>query len=186
MESMRGWIINICTAVFFITAVEMIMPNNNFKKYSKFVLGLILIVVIMNPLIKMLGNNNMDTYINQGINSLYSTSNNLTEDNNSTQSTVDTFEENLKKVCEDKLKQKYPKESFGVEVKAKYDKDKKIYNIANIDITENSDAVKPIEKIEIGKSEQEGSDKKETEHASEIKSFLGSELGISQNIINVS
>lgn len=54
MEGLRIWVVNICTTVFFITAVEMILPDNNLKKYAKFVLGLILMTVIINPLVKFL------------------------------------------------------------------------------------------------------------------------------------
>nr|WP_307897887.1 stage III sporulation protein AF [Clostridium botulinum] len=32
----------------------MILPNNSIKKYAKFVLGLILITVVINPIIKYL------------------------------------------------------------------------------------------------------------------------------------
>ncbi|MCD3297735.1 stage III sporulation protein AF, partial [Clostridium botulinum] len=49
IQSIRQWVISIATAIFFITAVEMILPNNSIKKYAKFVLGLILITVVINP-----------------------------------------------------------------------------------------------------------------------------------------
>lgn len=54
IETLRAWIVNISTVVLFITAVEMLLPDNSLKKYSKFVLGLILITVLINPLIKYL------------------------------------------------------------------------------------------------------------------------------------
>ncbi len=57
MEYLRSWLIKICTAVFFITAIEMILPNNSFKKYSKFVLGLILITVFINPIVGLFNKN---------------------------------------------------------------------------------------------------------------------------------
>ena len=60
---LRNWIISICTAVIFITAVEMIMPNNSFKKYAKFVLGLILggvQEVTESPLLGMLMHSGMN------------------------------------------------------------------------------------------------------------------------------
>ena len=53
IQSLREWLTGICTAVFFIIAVEMILPENSMKKYCKFVLGLILITVFINPIIKV-------------------------------------------------------------------------------------------------------------------------------------
>ena len=53
IELLKVWVTNITIAIFFITAVEMILPDNNMKKYAKFVLGLMLIVVIINPIIKI-------------------------------------------------------------------------------------------------------------------------------------
>ncbi len=53
IELLKVWVTNITIAIFFITAVEMILPDNSMKKYAKFVLGLLLIVVIINPIIKI-------------------------------------------------------------------------------------------------------------------------------------
>ena len=49
IEGLKVWITSICTAIFFITAVEMILPDDSLKKYAKFVLGLILITVVISP-----------------------------------------------------------------------------------------------------------------------------------------
>ena len=38
--------------MIFMTAIEIIAPDNSMKKYIKFVLGLILISVMINPIIK--------------------------------------------------------------------------------------------------------------------------------------
>ena len=53
IEGLKVWVTNITIAIFFITAVEMILPDNSMRKYAKFVLGLMLIVVIINPIMKI-------------------------------------------------------------------------------------------------------------------------------------
>lgn len=183
LENLRGWVINICTAVFFITAVEMIMPSNSFKKYSKFVLGLILIVTIMNPIVKALGSSNMEYGLKQEMKNLSSNYSEIPRSSEA-QSTVNAFQENVKKVCQDKLKAKYDKDNFTVSVKADYDSQKSAYNILSIDITKNSSIISPIKKVQIGKENQNANDKQD-EKAAEIKSYLSSELGVPENIINV-
>ncbi|WML35311.1 stage III sporulation protein AF [Clostridium sp. OS1-26] len=70
LQALREWLIGICTAVFFITAVEIILPDNSLKKYAKFVLGLILITVFINPLIKVFDRNfDINTYTSNAIQS---------------------------------------------------------------------------------------------------------------------
>ena len=51
MEILKDWISDICVSILFMTAVELVLPENSIKKYSKFVLGLIFIVVVINHII---------------------------------------------------------------------------------------------------------------------------------------
>ena len=53
IEALGEWIITICVAIFFTTAVQMILPDNSLKKYCNFVLGLIVFVVILSPIVKI-------------------------------------------------------------------------------------------------------------------------------------
>ena len=63
IEALGEWIITICVAIFFTTAVQMILPDNSLKKYCNFVLGLIVFVVILGPIVKIF---NEDLQINIG------------------------------------------------------------------------------------------------------------------------
>ncbi len=56
MELLNKFVITLVTILIFITAVEMIAPDNSMKKYLKFVLGLILITVILNPILTIILN----------------------------------------------------------------------------------------------------------------------------------
>ncbi len=51
MELMRNWIINIITVVMLSAFAEIIIPEGSFKKYSKLVIGLIVMIVILRPLV---------------------------------------------------------------------------------------------------------------------------------------
>ena len=54
MEYLNNFIITLVATMIFMTAIEIIAPDNSMKKYIKFVLGLILIVVLLNPIVYLL------------------------------------------------------------------------------------------------------------------------------------
>ena len=47
MEYIKSFIETLVTIIILFSAIELISPNNSMKKYIKFVLGLILIVVML-------------------------------------------------------------------------------------------------------------------------------------------
>ena len=51
MEYIKSFIETLVTIIILFSAIELISPNNSMKKYIKFVLGLILIVVMLSPII---------------------------------------------------------------------------------------------------------------------------------------
>lgn len=158
LEGLKGWVINICTAIFFITAVEMILPGNSMKKYTKFVLGLILITVLINPIIKIFDNQfNMDSYINTA--SQYFEEKKYEKDyekykSSSIDNTTEVFASNLETMCTQKLKEKYPKDNYEVLVEVKYDdkEEKFIINQVRVGVSEGN--IKKVKKIEVKNSKE--------------------------------
>ena len=53
MEFFRNWIINIVVTMIFVTFVEILMPSGSMRKYVKFVVGLLVMMVILSPLINI-------------------------------------------------------------------------------------------------------------------------------------
>ncbi|WP_159433575.1 stage III sporulation protein AF [Proteiniborus sp. DW1] len=53
---MKNWIINIVVTIFFIAFIEILLPNSNMKKYINMILGLLIIIVLINPIIKFMNN----------------------------------------------------------------------------------------------------------------------------------
>lgn len=49
------WISSIVAVVILATLLDMVLPNGNLKKYTKFFIGLITILVILQPIIKLTG-----------------------------------------------------------------------------------------------------------------------------------
>ena len=53
MEELKEFVITLVTMLILMTAVELIAPDNNMKKYLKFVLGLIFIAIMLSPIISV-------------------------------------------------------------------------------------------------------------------------------------
>ncbi|AYD40596.1 stage III sporulation protein AF [Clostridium fermenticellae] len=194
IQALRNWIITICTAVFFITAVEMILPDNSLKKYAKFVLGLIMITVFINPVIKLFNNDiNIDSYVNTAVQNF--DSDNYKSDFNeykqkSINEMMENFKLNLQNSCEEKLKEKYPNQTYKINVDACMDNDNEKVTIKDLKVGVKDGSVEKIKNISINigsKSvESKTSDGKiDQNKAAEIKKYLSDELNISTNVIQV-
>lgn len=54
MELIRDWIITIISVIIFVTFVEILVPSSNYKRYINVVVGFLLMIVILNPLTKLI------------------------------------------------------------------------------------------------------------------------------------
>jgi len=165
LDGIRNWVITICCTLFFITAIEMIIPSNSMKKYAKFVLGLILITVIINPVIKIFnGDFNTAVYTSNIVNSMDDDNMKNTiqryKDEN-INSTLINFKENLKLSCEKSLKEKFPNNTFQVTIDASFDKTTELFKLKSI-----------VVKTKISIKDQ-------------VILFLSDELKINKELINV-
>lgn len=50
MEMIREWIVTIVSVIVFVTFVEILIPNSDNKRYINVVVGLLIMIVILNPL----------------------------------------------------------------------------------------------------------------------------------------
>jgi stage III sporulation protein AF len=191
IEALKVWVTNITIAVFFITAVEMILPDNNMKKYAKFVLGLMLIVVIINPIIKIFDKNfDLYSYSNKAI-SYMESSTSVTDikkykDINITK-TSDNFKNNLEKECIMDLKEAFPENKYNADIEIMYDDKVAQFNINKVEIGIVEGGVKNISEIKIDTKSVNASKRSilEGEEGDKIKSRLSSKFQISKDVITV-
>lgn len=187
---LKNWIMTICATVFFITAVEMVLPDNSMKKYAKFVLGLILITVFLNPIVALFNRNysiasfteeftkNVEKNGYQSVLKDYK-SKNIDE-------TLEIFQENLNINCEKELKDKYPEDSFNVKVEAFYNEQKGIYEIRSVRIGLKESKIDKIKEVNIGDSKSVTSvSPEEKRKALEVKSYISSRLNLDQKSIEI-
>lgn len=191
MGELRTWIINICTAVIFITAVEMILPNNSFKKYSKFVLGLILITILVNPIVRLFDRSfNIDEYTNQAVKYMDSKeyeSNYSKYKESSMNKTMDTFKLNLEKICEEKLKEKFPNNIYKIEASVAYDDKNDSVYIKSIKIGLKDGKIEAVRKVDVSTKGniESGPQSLKDERSRLIAEYLSKELKISSNSVEV-
>ena len=53
MAFLRTWVLNIVTVIIFITFLEILLPNSDMKKYIKMIVGLLVMLVVLNPLLEL-------------------------------------------------------------------------------------------------------------------------------------
>ncbi|MBS2969590.1 stage III sporulation protein AF [Metabacillus sp. KIGAM252] len=53
MSYLTSWITNILLFILLAIVIDMLLPNSSMQKYAKIVIGLMLIVVIMNPVFSL-------------------------------------------------------------------------------------------------------------------------------------
>lgn len=49
MEFMKSWITNITVVIIFTMLLDILIPNNDMKKFAKVIMGLLIILVIIKP-----------------------------------------------------------------------------------------------------------------------------------------
>lgn len=191
INALRSWIINICTIVIFITAIEMILPNNKMKKYAKFVLGLILVTVMINPLIRLVDRNfNLSKYTRKAesyFDSEKYSANYEKYKNDNLKNTLDNFKENLQLQCKEELEGEYPNSQFNVVVDVYYDKEKNGIGIQGIDIGVKKKAVKKIVKVNVNAQPVNSNNKKylNDKESKKIKKSISSKFEIPNSVITV-
>lgn len=191
LQTLREWIISICTAVFFITAVEIILPDTSMKKYAKFVLGLILITVFINPIIKIFDKNfDINVYtanIVKDFDKKKTESEFKQYKEKNLNSTLEVFKLNLQTSCEKKLKEKYPDSNYKVQVNASYDSENDKLMIKDIKVGVKDGSVEKIKKIKIGDDAKSvnNTDNMDNEKSTDIKKYLSNELNVSKDVIQI-
>ena len=191
IELLKVWITSITIAVFFITAVEMILPDNSMKKYAKFVLGLMLIVVIINPIMKIFDKDfDFNAYSNKA--TTYMEGSNPEKDIKKYKdinilNTTENFKKNLENECILNLEEEYPENKYNADIEVVYDSKEQIFNISTVEIGIVEKGVKNIENIEINTKSVNASKKNiiQGEQGNKIKRLLSSKFKIPGDDITV-
>lgn len=188
MEYIKSFIETLVTIIILFSAIELISPNNSMKKYIKFVLGLILIVVMLNPIIDFFteGEDKIVSTIKEYENIL-STDTKTSSDVAVSNEVEDVFIENLNKNSAAELAEAFPDYTFVFNIDCNIDLSNYSYNISHAKIgisTGKIQDVEKIEKVEISNDNQTES-KVYSDDEQKIVSYVSNMLGVSEEKIEI-
>ncbi|WP_035790075.1 stage III sporulation protein AF [Clostridium beijerinckii] len=192
METLKKFVMTLVTVLIFMSAVEIIAPSK-MKKYIKFVLGLILITIILNPILQFIeGGEKNFTDVIKNYEQVFSKDNdtaNFDSVNTLSRSNIDNerkkaFVANFNKNCDNILKNKFNDMNFKSEVDCDVDFSKVAINVKKLRIGVSSSKINKIKKIAINKDVNENNGEKNVEYT-EIADFISNELNIPKEKIEV-
>ncbi|ACD23185.1 stage III sporulation protein AF [Clostridium botulinum] len=190
MNLLKELVTTLVTALIFITAIELISPNNSMNKYLKFILGLVLITIILNPIVKIISNGQNNIYdsisdyeevFSNYKNEVKSSAENELKDGDLKKQ---AFEENFNKNCESLLKSQYPNKKFKSDVECVVNFNTMIFDIKKIKIGISEKSVSKIKKVIINKSDKSYEDNQNSQYK-EIVTFISEQLDIPKEKIEV-
>ena len=176
MEYINNFVITLVATIIFMTAVEIISPDNSMKKYIKFVLGLILISVMINPIVKFFtdGEQELVSAIKNYESVFYEGTTNENEDSIS-KSQIESFKNNLNINCDNLLKEKFLDKEFKSNVECEIDLDNMTYSIESLEVGVKDGGIKLVDNIKIDineENEEAVSNDGSVENEEEIKNYL--------------
>lgn len=188
MEYIKSFIETLVTIIILFSAIELISPNNSMKKYIKFVSGLILIVVMLNPIIDFFteGEDKIVSTIKE-YEGILSTDTETSSDVAASNEVEDVFIENLNKNSATELAEKFPDYKFVCDIDCNIDLNNFSYDISHAKISISTNKIQEVEKIE---KVEISNDNKTNSHAysddeQKILSYVSNMLGISEDKIEI-
>lgn len=184
MELINNFIVTLVTTLIFITAIELVAPDNSMKKYLKFVLGLMLIAVILNPIVNFFtkGQVFLDDLIDKYTKEVSAPSVDDREAKLNNKEVMEkSFKDNFNRNCINILSKKFPELNFKSEIDCKLDFAKTTFEITSLKITVEEKGIRKIEKIDLSKEKNS----EEDELQKKIKKYISDELEIREDKIVV-
>lgn len=185
MEYIKSFIETLVTIIILFSAIELISPNNSMKKYIKFVLGLILIVVMLNPIIDFFteGEDKIVSTIKE-YEDILSTDTETSSDVAASNEVEDVFIENLNKNSATELAEKFPDYKFVCDIDCNIDLNNFSYDISHAKISISTNKIQEVEKVEISNDNKTNS-QAYSDDEQKILSYVSNMLGISEDKIEI-
>lgn len=197
MEEIKKFIMNLSSILVFITAVEIIAPDNNMKKYIKFVLGLILIAFMINPIVYFASNG--ENIVTNKIEEFSENVSAKTDKKQSSSSDNKLMENNFKNKFENNLEivlsKQFKNSTFECVLEGGVDFDimkfntDKLYIYVDEAYDKNTGDIKEIEKVkkvEDINTNKEKTAEKNDKYLLEIKSFIAENVQVDEDKIVIS
>lgn len=188
MDEIKGFIVTLISMIILISAIELISPDNNMKKYLKFVLGTILIAVMISPIVSFLNNGekSITSDISQYIDLVNGEYKERESENRESTREV-AFKENLQENCNRLLKERFKELEFKSNIDCKLSMKDITYSINKVEVGVKNKEVSKVEKILINNrdSTEVSSKEKKLNNEDEIISCLAEILNINKEQIMI-
>jgi stage III sporulation protein AF len=188
LEALKGWIASIVTVVLFMVLVDMILPENVFKKYAKLATGLIVIITILTPVFKFFDRNADITASISEYNDLFNKKEEVINrekvQTDVQKQTINVFKENLRKSIANEIEVSTGKKYDVTEIHVNEDTESYDFGkILSVELKKESDekTIKPVEEIVINKNLQ--SSKQDGQREAEVLSILKEKFSISPSAV---
>lgn len=177
MEYLNNFIITLVATMIFMTSIEIIAPDNSMKKYIKFLLGLILISVMINPIIKFFtgGEQEVINRIKRYEDMLNLGVTNEGESKEVIEKQKEAFKSNLNSNCDNLLKEKFSDKDFKSDIKCNINLSDMTYSIDSLEVGVRENGIRLVDKIRINvndESEEAVSNNEKIDNEEEIKNYL--------------
>lgn len=189
MEYINNFVITLVATMIFMTAIDIISPDNSMKKYIKFVLGLILISVMINPIVKFFtgGEQELVNTIKSYENMFYESTASENKANIS-EGKIESFKNNLNNNCDKLLKEEFSNKEFKSNVKCEIDLENMEYKVEGLEVGVKDSGIKLVDNIKINineESEEALSNEDVIDNGEEIKNYLSEVFKISPEKIKL-
>jgi stage III sporulation protein AF len=195
-----AWVTNIILFILLATVIDMLLPNSSMQKYSKMVIGLLLIAIILTPIFKLISKD-FDTKF-ASIPSL-----NLPDEKNMKNSIelkkkeiqasdhayiLEQMAVQLKKGVSEELMEKYSLEISHIEVLTKDNSNQSFpQNLEKVSVQltkrdKSVETVAVIKHIEINTNKPLTADKKTKNTALEVSKYLSKKWNVDEKAVEVS
>lgn len=162
MDILNKWIYTIAAVVVFVTFIEILMPNSSLKKYTKLILGLLVMTVILQPVFSLLNggfslSNDSFKYQNQ-LDSFYIKSQADKYDEKKALEITKLYKENLKNQIVQQVKKEIGDIEVDTSVEIVEDINSDTYGQINkiiITIGTRSKSIEKVEKVIVSTREKE-------------------------------
>lgn len=136
MEEIKAFVVNLITILIFMTAVEIIAPDNSMKKYLSFVLGLILISFLLSPIVMFFtsGETILSEIISENEKSLSFYNNNDYKLESKKNLKEEEFKDSFEEGCSEILREKFGDMGFESKIYGSVDFEKMKFTAQKLDV----------------------------------------------------
>ncbi|USK58751.1 stage III sporulation protein AF [Peribacillus asahii] len=195
MDFLASWISNIIIFILLATVIDMLLPNSALQKYSKMVIGLLLIAVIITPILRLVHTNFDDVLASATIQfeqgeaqSLGNLTESKKKEIQAAQSAyiLEQMAVQLQAEAEEELMEKYQMEIQDIEVTVKDEEKPEPENLQHITISlsevKEDETIEAIAKVEIDTKRALVTD--DARYA-DVKQFLANTWSIDEEMIQI-